>query len=106
MRKPAARGERPPRLGTRGKGQASGEVSLDGELFPGRLGRGVRVVQRRVEQRAAAAGPPSIRRAGASGGGLIFEESSPNGVLVQKGCATYIGLAMAVMTVIASCSCL
>ena len=67
MRKPAARGERPPRPGARGEGQASGEVSLDSELSPGRLGRGVRVVQRRVEQRAAAAGRPSIRERGRVG---------------------------------------
>ena len=67
MRKPAARGERPPRPGTRGEGQASGEVSFDGELSPGRLGRGVRVVQRRVKQRAAAAGRPSIRERGRVG---------------------------------------
>ena len=50
------------------RGQASGEVSFDGELSPGRLGRGVRVIQRQGEQRAAAAGWPlgsGERRVGA-----------------------------------------
>ena len=61
--KPAARGER----GARGEGQASGKVSLDGELSPNRLGRSARVVQRRVEQRAAAAGRPSITERGRVG---------------------------------------
>ena len=50
------------------RGQAPGEVSFDGELSPGRLGRGVRVIQRQGEQRAAAAGWPlgsGERRVGA-----------------------------------------
>ena len=51
------------------RGQATGEMSFDGELSPGRLGRGVRVIQRQGEQQcAAAAGRPlgsTERRVGA-----------------------------------------